>query len=76
MKTKDELNALKSKMKQLAADICRTVAPIRERIKEISSDSDRLNKIAQLGAEKARESANKTLQEVRNIIGFHKIAYK
>lgn len=61
--------------KQLAADICRTVAPIRERIKEISSDSDRLNKIAQLGAEKARESANRTLQEVRNIIGFHKLTY-
>lgn len=61
--------------KQLAADICSTIAPIRERIKEISSDTDCLNKIAQLGAEKARESAGKTLQEVRQIIGFHKLTY-
>lgn len=56
--------------KQLAADICATVAPIRERIKEISSDTENLNRIARLGAEKARESSLRTLQEVRRIIGF------
>ena len=56
--------------KQLAEDIIKTIAPIRERILEISSDEVRLNKIAQLGAEKARESAAKTLNEVRKIIGF------
>lgn len=56
--------------KQLAEDITKTIAPIRERIIEISSDEERLNKIAQLGAEKARESAAKTLNEVRKIIGF------
>ena len=61
--------------KQLAADIVKTVAPIRERIVEISSDPERLDKIAKLGAEKARESANKTLQEVRKIIGFRPINY-
>ena len=61
--------------KQLAADICQTVSPIREKIREISSDTDTLNKIAQLGAEKARESAGKTLEEVRKIIGFHPIKY-
>ncbi len=56
--------------KQLAEDLIRTLAPIRERIIEISSDQDKLDKIAKLGAEKARESSSKTLSEVRKIIGF------
>ena len=42
----------------------------RERIKEFSSDEERLDRIARMGAEKARESAAKTLNEVRKIIGF------
>ena len=56
--------------KQLADDLEKAVAPIRERIKEYSSDEERLNRIARMGAEKARESAAKTLNEVRKIIGF------
>ena len=56
--------------KQLAEDIVKTIAPIRERILEISSDEARLDQIARIGAEKARESAAKTLNEVRKIIGF------
>ncbi len=56
--------------KQIAEDLIKTVAPIRERIIEISSDQDRLDRIARQGAEKARESSSKTLREVRNIIGF------
>ncbi len=56
--------------KQLAEDLVNTLAPIRERIIEISSDQAKLDRIAKLGAEKARESASKTLQEVRKIIGF------
>lgn len=56
--------------KQLAEDIVQTLAPIRERIIEISSDQEGLDRIARLGAEKARESARKTLNEVRRIIGF------
>ena len=35
-----------------------------------SSDTERLDRIARMGAEKARESAAKTLNEVRKIIGF------
>ena len=58
--------------KQLAEDMVRTLNPIRERIQEFSSDTDRLDRIARLGAEKARESASKTLNEVRQIIGFRK----
>ena len=56
--------------KQLAEDMVQTLNPIRERIQEFSSDTDRLDRIARLGAEKARESAAKTLNEVRKIIGF------
>ncbi len=47
-------------------------APIRERINEIANDSAYLSRVASLGAEKARESANKTIREVREIIGFRK----
>ena len=56
--------------KQLAEDMVQTLNPIRERIQEFSSDTDRLDRIARMGAEKARESAAKTLNEVRKIIGF------
>lgn len=56
--------------KQLAEDIVKTLAPIRERILEYSGNTELLDKIARQGAEKARESAAKTLKEVRKIIGF------
>ncbi len=56
--------------KQLANDIAIFNQPIRERILQYSSDTDYLNKIAKEGAEKARESAQATIKEVRKIIGF------
>lgn len=56
--------------KQLAEDIEAFNQPIRERIIEYLNDDDTLNKVAARGAEKARESASKTLTEVRNILGF------
>ena len=59
--------------KQLAEDIISYTAPIRERIIEILADEDYLAKVAKLGAEKARESASQTLQEVKNVIGFKKL---
>jgi tryptophanyl-tRNA synthetase len=46
------------------------VAPIRERIQEYSANKELLDRVAKMGAEKARESAAKTLNEVRKIIGF------
>ncbi len=58
--------------KQLAEDIEQFVAPIRERIKAIKADEAYLSKVAKMGADKARESASKTLNEVREIIGFRK----
>ena len=56
--------------KQIAADLCAIVAPIRERILDYSADTQRLDAIAARGAEVARQSAAETLREVRRIIGF------
>lgn len=56
--------------KQLAEDIAKFNAPIRERINEYSQDIEFLDRVAKIGAEKARESASKTLEEVRKTIGF------
>lgn len=59
--------------KQLAEDMEAFLAPIRERIKEVEADDIYLSRIAREGSEKARESARKTINEVREIIGFHSI---
>jgi len=56
--------------KQLAEDMIIFNSPIREKIEEISKDNDYLRKVANHGAEKARESARKTIKEVRELIGF------
>lgn len=56
--------------KQLAEDINVFCAPIRERILGILADEDYLSRVARMGAEKASESAARTLREVREIIGF------
>lgn len=59
--------------KQLAEDIIAFTAPIRERILEILKDDVYLGKVARMGAEKARESAQATLKEVKEIIGFRRL---
>lgn len=56
--------------KQLAEDVIAFTTPLREKILEISSDDAYLSKVARMGAEKARESAAKTVKEAREIIGF------
>lgn len=56
--------------KQLAEDVIKFTTPIRERILEISSDTDYLHKVVKIGTDKARSSASKTCREVREIIGF------
>jgi tryptophanyl-tRNA synthetase len=58
--------------KQLAEDVVLFCNPIRERTDELSKDKDYLEKVMRNGAEKARESGQKTLSEVREIIGFRK----
>ncbi|MCE5332277.1 MAG: tryptophan--tRNA ligase [Bacteroidales bacterium] len=56
--------------KQLAQDMIAFTEPIRERIKAISADEAYVSRAARIGREKARESASKTIREVREIIGF------
>lgn len=56
--------------KQLAEDIIKFTTPFRERFNDIYNDLDYLRKVRKLGQEKAKESAGKTVREVREIIGF------
>ncbi|MCK5135309.1 MAG: tryptophan--tRNA ligase [Bacteroidales bacterium] len=56
--------------KQLAEEMITFTTPIRERIQEIYNDTAYLGKVVKMGAEKARESASKTVREVREIIGY------
>ncbi|MCJ8210896.1 tryptophan--tRNA ligase [Mucilaginibacter sp. RS28] len=56
--------------KQLAEDMIIATAPIREKINDIAADSAYLRQVARHGAIKARESAQKTIKEIRELIGF------
>jgi tryptophanyl-tRNA synthetase len=59
--------------KQLAEDMVEFLAPVREKINDIRANDSLLEKIAQEGAEKARNSAEKTMQDVRSAIGLRAI---
>jgi tryptophanyl-tRNA synthetase len=59
--------------KQLAEDMIVFVQPFSEKIAENLKDEAYIIKVANQGKEKARESASKTVREVREIIGFRKI---
>ncbi len=56
--------------KQLAEDMIMFTSPIREKIHAIIGNNDLLKKVVQTGADKARESAAKTIKDVREIIGI------
>jgi tryptophanyl-tRNA synthetase len=56
--------------KQLAEDMIAFTSPFREKIIDLSNNNDYINKVVKQGAEKAHESARKTVGEVREIIGF------
>lgn len=56
--------------KQLAEDMITFVNPFREKIEAILADEAYLTKVAEMGKEKAKASASKTINEVREIIGF------
>lgn len=58
--------------KQLAEDIIRTIAPIRERINAIYNDSAYLARVTKMGAERAQASASQTVSDVREIMGIKK----
>ena len=57
--------------KQLAEDMAAFIKPIRERAADLQQDEDSLRKILKAGAEKARESASKTIAIARKAIGIH-----
>jgi tryptophanyl-tRNA synthetase len=58
--------------KQLAADMETFIAPMRDKIESTLANEKMLQEIAHLGAAKARQSAQETMAEVREIIGFSK----
>ena len=59
--------------KQIAADCNTLLNPIRERIQAYANDDALLDRIMRQGAEAAAARAEKTIEEVRGIIGFRKI---
>jgi tryptophanyl-tRNA synthetase len=56
--------------KALAEDMVKFIAPIREKAQSIRSDEAYLKKVVDQGAEKARESARKTIEQARALIGL------
>ena len=56
--------------KQLAEDMVKFIRPIREKASEIRGDEAFLKKIIKEGAERSRENANKTIEEVRRAVGL------
>jgi tryptophanyl-tRNA synthetase len=57
--------------KQLAEDMVKFISPIRERANAIREDETFLSKVIKEGAERSRESANKTIELTRKAIGLN-----
>jgi tryptophanyl-tRNA synthetase len=55
---------------QLAQDAIKFIRPIREQIEAYLDKPNMLAEIAKSGAEKANESANKTIEELRDTLGL------
>lgn len=58
--------------KQLAEDMVTFMAPITQKIIDIEKNHDYVKKVVLLGREKAKASAQKTIEEVRQIIGIRR----
>jgi tryptophanyl-tRNA synthetase len=56
--------------KQLAEDMVKFIAPIREKANAIRKDEALLKKILKEGEERSRESANKTIEATRKAMGL------
>ena len=59
--------------KQLAEDVIAFTEPFREKITALSANKEYIDKVIEMGAEKARASGVPTVSGVREIIGFRKI---
>jgi tryptophanyl-tRNA synthetase len=57
--------------KQLAEDMVKFVAPIREKVNSILADEKYLQQVMEKGAEKARKSAGATMGLVRQVMGLN-----
>ncbi len=57
--------------KQLAEDMVKFIAPIREKAESIRNDEKYLKEVMEKGAEKARKSATATMELVREAIGLN-----
>ena len=57
--------------KQLAEDMVRFIAPIRQKTEAILADEKSMKRIMEEGAEKARKSAAETIKLVREAIGLN-----
>jgi tryptophanyl-tRNA synthetase len=56
--------------KQLAEDMIRFIAPVREKAESIRTDQAYLQQVMELGAEKARASARETMRLAREVMGL------
>lgn len=56
--------------KQLAEDMIRFIAPVREKAEAIRTDQAYLQGVMELGAEKARASARETMRLAREVMGL------
>jgi tryptophanyl-tRNA synthetase len=59
--------------KQLAEDMVQFITPIRGKAETIYEDKSYLKRVIEEGAEKARASANKTIEKARELIGLNYI---
>jgi tryptophanyl-tRNA synthetase len=57
--------------KQLAEDMIQFIAPIRQKTNDLLSNDEYLIQVMKTGAEKAGESARKTMDLVRNAMGLN-----
>jgi tryptophanyl-tRNA synthetase len=57
--------------KQLAEDMVKFIAPIRERAESIRNDEPYLKKVMEQGAAKARKSAQETMELVKGAMGLN-----
>ena len=56
--------------KQLAEDMVKFIAPIREKAENIYRDENYLKQVVEMGTEKARKSAQVTIHLVREAMGM------
>jgi tryptophanyl-tRNA synthetase len=54
----------------MAKNLCRAMAPMRDKRRELESDMKRVRDIVENGNNRARSIAGKTMSEVREAIGL------